>query len=478
MKTSISNNSEFNDFLQHEYNNIAQAHFKTTEMISEYIKHYLTVISIPITIIVVIFNLDAFKQMMNYQGLPNIVIASIGVLFLLISLIGLMFYWYILNLRWDAILYARTVNGIRKYNYDYNNSLPIEILSKYRVLPQSPIKPGYKEFNFFGPVVFTFLILNSFYSFIGGLAYLFGTSNFSSSNYLFLSIYIALFSYFHIFIYLKFAERRESHYLRSNIIGVDIDGVLNEHRIQFAEYLKKNRDIELDPKMIVSIPVRDIPGTNITKQDEISVFNDPEYWTTMPVAQDASDVLRSLHNSMKIKVHIFTNRPWPLFLDKKGEKPNEIINNWNKKSKEFWLDVYKGKSIFKKLKAKFWVLFNLFPYRIRRVKNFLKRETHVERITIAWLEKNNFIYDHLMVEFGSEDVADPSVHVYNRFYAARTQQIRFFVEDDLVKAEKLSFICDTVFLIDHPYNQSDTLPSNIIRVHGWNELLKKVRKIW
>jgi len=66
-----------------------------------------------------------------------------------------------------------------------------------------------------------------------------------------------------------------------------------------------------------------------------------------------------------------------------------------------------------------------------------------------------------MIEQGHEDVADPQGRFRNRFYVARKKGIRFFVEDDLEKAIKLAYICDVVFLLDHPYNRNSVNLSDV-----------------
>jgi uncharacterized HAD superfamily protein len=87
-------------------------------------------------------------------------------------------------------------------------------------------------------------------------------------------------------------------------------------------------------------------------------------------------------------------------------------------------------------------------------------------------------YHALMIEKGCEDVGDPAMQVYNRFYACRTHPKKYFVEDDLVKAKKLANICDVVFLMDQPYNQpqAEELPKNIVRVSDWKEILIPMRQ--
>ncbi|MDY6896227.1 MAG: hypothetical protein SVO01_12560, partial [Thermotogota bacterium] len=108
-------------------------------------------------------------------------------------------------------------------------------------------------------------------------------------------------------------------------------------------------------------------------------------------------------------------------------------------------------------------------------------------ITKKWLKDNEFKYDKLSFEKGNDYTAFPEGNVKNRFQISQRKRIRFFVEDDLEKAIKISFICDVVFLISHPYNEvSDVLPqnindfrkkipSNIVRVKEWSEIYKLMR---
>ena len=48
------------------------------------------------------------------------------------------------------------------------------------------------------------------------------------------------------------------------------------------------------------------------------------------------------------------------------------------------------------------------------------------------------------------------------------------MEDDLAKARKLADICDIVYLIDQPYNQTLALPNNIVRVKNWTGIKQHI----
>ncbi len=105
--------------------------------------------------------------------------------------------------------------------------------------------------------------------------------------------------------------------------------------------------------------------------------------------------------------------------------------------------------------------------------------------------KHGITFDSLLVERGNENIVYSRGRYENRFNYAKKKRIRFFVEDDWVKALKLSYVCDVVFLIDHPYNRSAAqenskhanelvigkLPTNVIRVASWGELKKIISQL-
>lgn len=98
-------------------------------------------------------------------------------------------------------------------------------------------------------------------------------------------------------------------------------------------------------------------------------------------------------------------------------------------------------------------------------------------VTRRWLKERGLVYDKLIIERGNTDTTDPLGRTRNRFLIARERVLRVFVEDDLTKARKLANICEVVFLIDHPYNRTDRLPKNLIRVTSWREIHDRVRQL-
>jgi uncharacterized HAD superfamily protein len=76
-----------------------------------------------------------------------------------------------------------------------------------------------------------------------------------------------------------------------------------------------------------------------------------------------------------------------------------------------------------------------------------------------WLEANSFEHDHLDL-VRSKDKA-----VY-----AKSQGIKYFIEDNVDTAISLSKVCDRVYLLDTTYNQRE-LPDKVVRVATWEDIL-------
>jgi hypothetical protein len=131
------------DFQLREYENIAQAHFKTNEMISVFYRYYFVIIAIPITTISVIFIASLGNETL-YPNIENIQII-IGTLFLIVFVAGLAITIYIEGLNLDSVLYARTVNSVRDYFFNFSNFCRFN--SDEPVLPRSKTIPGYNRYG-------------------------------------------------------------------------------------------------------------------------------------------------------------------------------------------------------------------------------------------------------------------------------------------------------------------------------------------
>ena len=103
--------------------------------------------------------------------------------------------------------------------------------------------------------------------------------------------------------------------MRNNIIGIDIDGVLNKHRDLFCKKHKENMIKEygsidkvpiskiLNPDEITKIPVKNIiGGKDISSKDEYEVFNSSDYWIEQELIDtNANKIIKELKNSFGYK---------------------------------------------------------------------------------------------------------------------------------------------------------------------------------
>jgi uncharacterized HAD superfamily protein len=451
----------FCDYLLAEYDNIAQAHFKTMETISTFFKHYLVIMSIPITFLIISLNVfsekgKGFETSISHLGLFPLIIL------LIVSLSGLGVLIYIINLRMDAILYARTINGIRKYFYD-NSSLNVGEGLFMRVLPQTTHLPPYSENRYFLPVVLTFALLDGFYLFSAVCIYplIHQTTAIRKPIEMMWPYGVSIagcFALIHAIIYWRYGLYREHGYLRSFIVGVDIDGVLNRHRDHFCMLLEKNSNIKVKPDDITTIPVHEDQRLGVSEQEARKVFNDPRYWIEMPPIENVAKPIKKLRNIFKFKIYIFTFRDWPQLFDYAEKESNEIKLNWKNALEELTRIVKPSFSL-----RAYW--------KFRRMRE-------IDIITYLWLRKHKIEFDAFVIEKGTENASDPRGKFRNRFYISRRKNIRLFVEDDVEKAHKLAYVCEIVFLINQPYNKyANGLPKNVIRVDSWDEIYRWIRKL-
>jgi len=463
---------DFKKYLLAEYNNIAEAHFRTISAISSFFRYYLIIMALPITLFSAFLGLSLKEGQIIY---PSGLLLSI--VCLVIALVGFLVLVYMINLRMDVILYARTVNAIRKYFYD-EADVDVDVKIRMRVLPQTPFFPGYFERGYFLPVVMSFALFNSIYL-VGGLV-LFTTPlsdllqltswdkilTWAKSTPWWMWTAITFFFFIHLLSYVSYSHHREHSYLRSHAMGIDLDGVLNLHRDHFCRLLDENLKKKMKPEQITTIPIHEDLNLGVSRDEEKKVFNDPSYWAEMPPAQDAAYNIRRLRNALKLKILIFTHRPWPSEEIKESES---TYRKWEDTASQMFKSSVAGKPLGKlregivKARMKIKIRpFNLGP---------------IDLITKCWLSRNNIEYNELIIERASEDVSEPGVQFCNRFYISRQRRLRFFVEDDHEKAAKLAYICDIVFLVDQPYNTGKNLPDNVLRVKSWDEIYRWIRKL-
>ena len=419
-------------FLKSEYDRVSEAHFKSIEAISTFFRYYLLIMAVPGAAVAALVQLGLVDRLMR----------PLTLCLLVVGLVGLGVCAYVSNLRLDTLLYARTINGIRKAYYA-EWDIPLEEKIRLRVLPWSPSRPEYFEGSYFLPVVLVFALIDSSYV---------GLAMWLSRNVAWLSI-VAFCVYFlaHITLYQVLADIRAHHFVRRSAIGVDIDGVLNLQTQHFIEYLNRGESLNVHESDIVVTPVHDQAGLGVTREQEHKVFNNPDYWATMPPVPGAAKVLSKLHNEYGLDIVICTSRPWPETKDQLGAFSRILL-----KHIASWRDI--------------------IDVDASSQRRLMRRHTR------EWLDRNGFPYQRLYLDKGSDATYEPDVDRVNRFEIARKRELRYFVEDELKKAVKLSYICDVVFLISHPYNEPQAglesvencrrsnLPDNLVRVTSWDDI--------
>lgn len=126
----------YTSFLIAEYNNIAAAHFNCKNSILTFFKHYIWIMSIPLTAFLLnqklstTIGVEAIKHITSIAFLPAAIVGG------LISL-------QIAALDATSVLYAKQVNGIRGY---FNEKLmPDELDKADSILPNSISDPAVKK---------------------------------------------------------------------------------------------------------------------------------------------------------------------------------------------------------------------------------------------------------------------------------------------------------------------------------------------
>lgn len=435
-------------FLLAEYDHVSQALFDVNKTITQFFQFYLLILTLPVTLAGVVFRV-ANGTLTLEAVLQSKLAPAIATVFGVIALVGLSMLVYIVNLRLDSLLYARTCNGVRKYFFELVRASPAREVW-IRTLPRAIHLPRYREWRFFGSVILAFALMDSLY--FAGSAILGDWLNGKA-----LLAALIGFLMMHVVAYMYLVRYRERHYLRTHIIGLDIDGVIGDLVPAFCEGFRKRHGRTVVPDSLTQIPVSECPGLGIAEREEHSVFHAIEFWSDMPLIPRAARRITDLKNVLGFDIHIFTYRPWPnlgtLALEEYGPWADLVIGRWWPKSFQ---------SLTKRLLS--WRPAN-------RWATWL--------LTRRWLRKNGVPYDKLKIEMGNTYLADPSTRSANRFQESQRRQIRIFVDDDPAKVRKLANICDLVFLFDQPYNRKmGRLPPNVQRVRSWDELYRYIRDVF
>lgn len=460
----------FDKFQLEEYKNISTSHYETVKQISLFFRYYLLVLAaLPFVISLVGKDETGFNQLLNGEKSEAVYITIIAYT-TFIAITGLLLFLYIVNLRHDAILYAHTVNKVRKYFY-LNSHLKIEEIDQYVNLPFTTTKPQYIDKTFFLPLVLFFVFINS--GLLCGALVLASTKGkylyewcFSFDfplNFFSISIITFVFGAIHGFLFIYLSKRRDNYHLKYLAFGIDIDGVTNHQTQHFVSWLYKLTGKKIEATDIKEIPVRLNNKLNVSDYDEKLVFATREYWETIPVRENANIRINEIHRSFGYKIVLFTYRDWPQYLPGKEEEMKKFIQSKGLHP----LDKNDIKLVTRK-----WLNDNLhftekkwYDFFGQKIKCWL--DEHIGERALVYEKGNPYVSDSRLSK------------TINRFHGTKRYRLRFFIEDHPENAIKLSNYCEYVFLFDEPYNQAEAydFPKNVLRVYNWNDIYRHLKRL-
>jgi len=138
-------NKDASEFMIQEYDRISAAYFGLRDQVNEMFKAYLTLIGFPLTVLAAVIKLGEDKQVISVGDLPDVVSG----LMIVVALLGFFAALMIISMRMEMILYARTINGVRRYFAQLDIVCPAATahpsLVEHLVLPTSDAMPPFFE---------------------------------------------------------------------------------------------------------------------------------------------------------------------------------------------------------------------------------------------------------------------------------------------------------------------------------------------
>ena len=136
------------EFMLKEYESIAAAHFDSQSGLRQQFRFYLIIVAVPLTVLGFALNHPTGTPppsteigLFSLPPLVSTVLVGIGFLGILLSLA-------MIHTAFDAVLYARTVNGVRRYFTTRAKEAGV-LLEEYFVMPTNKHKPRYFHFRAF-----------------------------------------------------------------------------------------------------------------------------------------------------------------------------------------------------------------------------------------------------------------------------------------------------------------------------------------
>jgi hypothetical protein len=191
----------FDDFFMKEYERISEAYFSTMNSISQFMRHYLAVASLPPAVVVLFGRNDPNNTVGTFlKAHPT----PLPVLLLGVSTLGLLLALYLIGLHHDAVLYARTVNAVRAH---FVGKLRPEDPRPTMVLPIDQTRPSFKDTKL-RFIVGAFALVDGFYA--GSAAYVYWLLRGWNAVSVGLWLLAALIGGSHFFFFRRFARKQEA----------------------------------------------------------------------------------------------------------------------------------------------------------------------------------------------------------------------------------------------------------------------------
>lgn len=208
------------DFLLEEYKQMGAAFFDLSSQKTQMFRFYLLLVTIPVSLIVGVLGLG-----IENSPLGSFVVSYVlPVFMIIIAVAGLLMTAIVVDIRFEAIMYAKTINVIRKY---FKDIAAAHKLSKYFILPDSDDVPRFNEqpidlfewrFKWLLAVGSTFLevvlmgIIDSLFAAMG--AFLLLQSGFWQLVFLIVVIVGIFYFMAHILGYIYFANKRDTEWTK------------------------------------------------------------------------------------------------------------------------------------------------------------------------------------------------------------------------------------------------------------------------
>jgi len=200
------------DFYVKEYDKIADAHFQVSQKITTFFQYAVLILSAPLSLFAVN---DKIGDLIPY-------------LFLCVGLVGFFTVMYLSSLRNESLLYARSVNQIRNEIYNLTKE---NINEKSIVMMTQKNKPCYFDGSQYIWIVVALGLLVSFYC---GYSIWIIALNWWKWIGIFAGALVMALVIIVYYLQTYYAETGKQYY--KQVLGVDIDGVLNQHDKNFVKF--------------------------------------------------------------------------------------------------------------------------------------------------------------------------------------------------------------------------------------------------